>query len=223
MFDGKNLTNLDNPNGTNTNPQGIPFNSESEVVGFYTNSNGNSVGFLYDAESQQFTDIPGPAGATSSAAEGINDQGWIDGFYTDSSGVTHGFLLQGENYTTLDVPGATATFPYGMNNKGNMAVTWVNSSGAYEGSFFNYKANTYTTINVPGAGTLGSEASFINNEGAITLWWFDVNGLLRSALLRDGQYYKFDYPGAVETVANGINDKNVFPNSTRPVTCMPLI
>ena len=214
MFDGTNLTLLDDPNGTNTQPQSIPFNNESEVVGFYTNFDGISVGFLYDVATQQFTDIPGPAGATSSAAEGINDKGWISGFYTDSSGVTHGFLLQGATYTTLDPPRTRGTFAYGINNNGDVAITWLNRRGFYEGSLYNYSTNTYKTINVPGA-TGGSEASFINNEGDITFWWFDSNYLLHGALYTNYsrkrfKFYTFNYPNAYQTLANGINDNNVF-------------
>jgi len=214
MFGGANLTLLDDPSGTNTTPQAIPFNNENAVVGYYTNLSGNTVGFLYDTATQQFTDIPGPEGATASAAEGINDQGWISGFYTDSSGVPHGFLLQGTSYTTLDPPHTIGTYAYGVNNNGDVAITWLNRRGVYEGSLFNYSANTYKTLNVPGAAN-GSEASYINNEGDITLWWFDSNFLLHGALYtkyssKHYTFYTFDYPNAYQTVANGINDNNVF-------------
>jgi hypothetical protein len=215
MFNGKSLTKLDDPDGTNTNPQSTPFNSERQVVGYYTDSGGNSVGFRYDAKSKQFEDITGPEGATSSAAEGINDQGWISGYYTDSAGLAHGFLLQGTTYTTLDPPGTMTTYAYGINNQGNVALTWVNSTFAYEGALYDYKSKKYKTIKVPGAGASGSEASYINNEDDITFWWFDSTGRLRGALCtmcdsKNRKYYKFDYPKAIATVANGINDKKTF-------------
>jgi len=68
----------------------------------------------------------------------------------------------------LDVPTPTASYAYAINNKGNITLSWVNSSGAYEGALYNYSAKAYTALNVPGA--YGSEASFINNEGDITFW-----------------------------------------------------
>ena len=214
MFDGENLTILDDPNGTDTEPQELPFNSQSEIVGFYTNYSGNTVGFLYDTATQHFADISGPVGATSSGAEGINDQGWIAGWYTDSNDVMHGFLLQGTTYTTLDPPHTTATGAYGINNNGDVAITWVNRHNTYEGSVYNYSTNTYKTLNVPGA-VNGSEASFINNEGDVTFWWYDSNFVLHGALYtkyseKKFTFYTFDYPKAYLTVANGINDNNVF-------------
>jgi hypothetical protein len=214
ILDGETLTTLDDPNGTNTTPQSVQFNSQSEVVGYYTNSSGNTVGFLYDTATQQFTDIPGPTGATLSAAEGINDQGWISGFYMDSGEVIHGFLFQGTTYTTLDPPNTTATYAYGINNNGDVAITWVNRHNTYEGSVYNYNANTYKTLNVPGAAN-GSEASYINNEGDVTFWWYDAKFVLHGALYtkyseKKFTFYTFDYPKAYQTVANGINDNNVF-------------
>lgn len=215
MLIGGKLTNVDDPNGTNTNPQGMQFNSENKSVGYYTNSSGNLMGFLYDAKTKKFSDVPGPESATSSVAEGINDQGWIDGFYTDSSGVTHGFLLQGATYTTLDPPGTVTTYAYGVNNNGDVALTWLNSNFAYEGSLYNYKSKKYTTINVPGAGASGSEASFINNEGDVTFWWFDSDGVVQGALCiecgsKSRRFYKFGYPKALATYPNGINDRKGF-------------
>lgn len=211
ILNGKKLTTVDDPNGTNTAVSGINFNGAIKVVGVYTNSSGNSVGFRYTPATKQFTDIPSPKGATSSYTGGMNDQGWIAGYYTDSSNNAHGFLLQGKKYTILNVPGATASYAYGINNQGNITLTWVNSSGAYEGALYNYTSKKYATINFPGAGPKGSEASFINNEGDITFWWFDSAGNLHGALRVNATktFYKVDYPKAgVGTVANGINDKN---------------
>jgi uncharacterized membrane protein len=61
----------------------------------------------------KFTDIPGPRGAKSSVAYGINDSGLIVGVYSDSTGKDHGFLLRGKTYTTLDPPGHTRISPRG--------------------------------------------------------------------------------------------------------------
>ena len=209
ILDGKKLTRLNHPRGTNTVATGTNFNGPIKVVGSYTNSSGNSVGFRYTPATKQFTDIANPKGATSVYPGGMNDRGWIVGSYPDSSGVSHGFLLQGKRYTTLDVPAATASYAYGINNKGDITLTWVNSSGAYEGALYNYSTKTYTTINVPGAH--GSEASYINNEGDITFWWLDSSGTVHGALFvhAANEFYEIDYPKAAGgTYPNGINDKN---------------
>lgn len=149
ILKGNNLVTLDHPNGTNTSVSGINFNGAIAVVGYYTNSSGNSVAFRYKPDTKQFADIQPPEGAASLYTGGINDQGWIVGGYVDASGVNHGFLLRGKKYTTLDVPDATATYAYGINNKGNITLTWVDSKDAYEGALYNYSAKTYTTIDVP--------------------------------------------------------------------------
>jgi len=202
----KKLTTLDDPNGTNTGGFGI--NSANNVVGSYTNSSGSSVGFLYMSKSGTFTDIPGPAGATSSAANDINDKGWVVGWYTDSSNKEHGFLLQGKKYTTLDVPTATASVANGINNKGTIVLGWLDSSGDYEGALTKNFGKTYTTINVTNTGPQGSLAECINNEGDIVFVWYDSSRLEHGALRRDSKYYKFGYPKAVQTYAGCINDKN---------------
>jgi len=214
ILKGKSLTTLDDPNGTKTNAQGIKFNSANKVVGWYTNSSGSQVGFLYDANTKEFTDILGPEGATNSGAEGINDQGWIVGYYTDSSNHFHGFLLKGKKYHSLDVPGATASFAWGINNKGNIVLSWYDSTYPFKGSLYNYKKKTYIPIKgVPGAGPDGSEPFSINNGGDILFTWYDSSGLEHGALLHGGKYYKFGYPKAYQTNAAGINDKNALGGS----------
>lgn len=210
ILNGKNLTTLDDPNGTSTAVTGINFNGAIAVVGSYVSSSGNSVGFRYAPKTKTFTDIPSPEGSISSYSGGMNDRGWIVGSYQDSNGIYHGFLLQGKKYTTLDVPTAIGSQAYGINNAGDATLTWLNSRGTYEGALYNYKSKKYKTINVPGAGHGGSEASFINNEGDITFWWFDSSGLIHGALRHGGAFYEFDYPKAAETYPNGINDRNTF-------------
>jgi probable HAF family extracellular repeat protein len=200
----KNLTTLDDPKGTNTGGSGI--NSANNVVGSYTNSSGNSVGFLYTSKSGTFTDIAGPAGATSSVANDINDKGWVVGWYTDSSGVYHGFLLQGSKYTTLDVPTASISFADGINNRGDIAMGWRNSSNFLEGSLYKIERKTYKTINVPH--TTGSNPTCTNDKGDIVFLWYDSINLEHGALRHGGKYYKFDYPKAIQTFPACVNDKN---------------
>jgi len=215
---GKKPVTLDDPegNGTFTDAFGINYNGAIRVVGYYINSSGNSVGFLYNPKTKtKFTDITGPPGATSSWASEINDKGWVVGWYADSSGAQQGFLLRGKSYTTLEVPGATATNALGINNKGNIDLGWVNSKNAWEGALTKDFGKTYKILNVPGAGPDGTEASYINNEGDLTFWWFDSAGQSHGALCpkcdpNDPKYYKFGYPKAVATYPNGINDRNTF-------------
>lgn len=202
---GKKLTTLDDPKGVagstgaeNLNPTGPIW-----VVGAYNNSSGNSVGFLY--KNGKYTDIPGPTGAVSSVASGINDHGAIVGDYLDSNGATHGFLLKGKKYTTLDVPAAFGTTAAaGINNAGWIVLWWVDQQGLVESSITKDSGNTYDTIDVPAAAD--SYASDVNSAGDVTYFWLDSSGAGHGALLHAGKYYKFHYPTASFTYAGGIND-----------------
>jgi probable HAF family extracellular repeat protein len=200
ILSGKKLTKVDDPKGIGTSCSNLAPNGAIVVVGYYITSNGSSVGFLY--KTGIFTDVPGPAGTTASAAFGINDSGAIVGDYTDANGNTHGFLLKGTTYTTLDVPGALSTVAYGINNTGNIVVSWEDSKGDYKSSLYNGK--TYKTIDVPGA--IQSIAQGINSVGDVVYEW--ASSGTRGALLQAGKYYKFNHPGAELTNGSGINDKS---------------
>jgi uncharacterized membrane protein len=207
ILNGTRLTTVNDPKGTSSSVSNIQYNGTT-VVGSYLNSAGASVGFLY--KRGKFTDIPGPTGATAAAANAINDKGAIVGSYTDSKKVTHGFLLKGTTYTTLDVPSAATTVATGINNKGTIVLYGVLSSGALESDLTTNNGKTYKSINVPGAGKMGSACLDINNENDVAFQWFDSKTvpLFHGALLHNGKYYKFDYPKAVQTYGGGLNDKS---------------
>ena len=206
ILNGKKLTTLDDPKamaGT-TGPENLNPNGAISVVGVYNNSSGNSVGFLY--KNGKYTDIPGPAGAVSSLASGINDKGAIVGDYVDTNGRTHGFLLKGKKYTTLDVPAAFGTTAAsGINKAGWIVLWWMDQRGLIESSITKDNGNTYHDIDVPLA--VDSYASDLNSAGDVTYFWVDSAAVGHGALLHAGKYYKFDYSKAIFTYAGGINDK----------------
>jgi uncharacterized membrane protein len=196
------VTTVDDPKGNYTACLGVNPNGEMAVVGLYLSGN-NIGGFVY--RDGKFTDIPGPVGATGSAAQGVNDAGDIVGYYYDSAGVPHGFLLKGKTYTTLDVPGALGTFAAGINNQGSIVLYWNDSQNVAESSL--YDGKTYKKINVPGAAQ--TLAFGINAAGDVIYEWLDSGGLDHAALLSGGKYYKFDHPESVQTYGGGINDGRV--------------
>jgi hypothetical protein len=207
ILNGKKLTTLDDPKamaGT-TGPENLNPNGAISVVGVYNNSSGNTVGFLY--KNGNYTDIPGPAGAVSSVASGINDKGAIVGDYVDSNGRTHGFLLKGKKYTTLDEPAAFGTTAAsGINNAGWIVLWYVDQQGLVESAITKDNGITYTPpIDVPLA--VDSYASDLNSAGDVTYFWVDSGGVGRGALLHAGKYYKVNYPKAIYTYAGGINDQ----------------
>jgi len=216
---GKKLKTLDDPNGSNTIATNLPYNGVIPVIGVYTNnSTHRSMAFLY--KKQTFTDIPGPTGAIASEAVGINDKEDIVGYYEDSSGVWHGFLLQGSNYTTLDVPGAARSYADGINNKGHIVLFWFDSSGSCHSSL--YKHKTYIPIDVPG--TKNPHANGINNEDDVAFWYGSNFACGYSALCKKcdatgRMYYKFNYPKARTSYAEGINDKHTISGSYAVDNC----
>src|SRR5438132_1948510 len=74
------------PGSTNA----IGINSRFEIVGFYTDTNGNPHGFLLRAGTFTNIDVPG---STFTTTTGISEQSDVLGFYIDSSGNGHRYLL----------------------------------------------------------------------------------------------------------------------------------
>jgi uncharacterized membrane protein len=208
MLNGTKVTRINHPQGSNT--VCVHINSNNAIVGYYGTSKGEK-GFVY--RKGKFTNIPGPAGALGSQANGINDKGWIVGGYTTSSGSSQGFLLKGKTYKTLNVPGATATVATGINNNGDIVLSWVDTSGNSESSLYNGK--TYKTINVPGA--VHSIARDINAAGDVIYQWLPDDFHSHGALLHDGKYYKFDCHNSMSTAGAGLNDNGLAVGSCQPV------
>jgi len=203
ILDGSNVTTLDDPNGTNTETGHCNLSGALQVVGSYTNSAGKSVGFLYS--NGVYTDIPGPAGAVSSFANGINDDGVIVGGYTDAGNVTSAFVLKDGKYTTTTIFMAQITIASGINDSGNVTVFYVNGlTGATRSRLYNSSTNTYQIIDVSGA--RDSLATNINSAGDVSYQWTDANYVSHAAVLHQGTLYRFDYPGSNYDYAQGIND-----------------
>ena len=211
ILQGKKLTKLDDPKGKSgtTGASNLALDGPIVVVGAYTNSAGNMVGFRY--KGGKFTDIPGPAGSIASAANGINDAGDIVGDYVDAKSVTHGFLLKGGKYKTLDPPGSLLTVGTGVNKKDEVVLYWINSASVYESSLYNGK--TYKTINVPGE--TNSIATDINTAGDVTYQVIDSGSNNHGALLHAGKYYKLDYPKSAFTFAGAVNDHSTIVGGYR--------
>ena len=69
------------------------INSRGDVVGNYTNSQGNQVAFLL----MRGLSLALAAGGSDTIASGINSDGDIVGNYVDTRGTSHGFLLTDEH------------------------------------------------------------------------------------------------------------------------------
>lgn len=199
LLKGGVVTNIDDPNGTDT--YCFAISKSGAIVGWYATTLSHSAqGFLY--QDGVFTDI-GPAGSTGSQAIGINDLGQITGNYGDDNGRSHAFLYDGSHYTQIDVPGATYTLGGSINNHGVMTIVWLDSEFNAESSL--YDGNTFTTIDVPGAES--SSAGGIDNHGHVVFSWESATDDYRGALLKGGTYHNFRV--GARTWGYGINDNHV--------------
>ena len=211
IVQGRVLTTIDDPNGTDTFCNNVNDQADFSVVGQYTNAGGAPVGFVY--KDGQFTDIPGPAGAIGSSAVSINMAGDIVGYYLDSAGLAHGYLLRGGAYTTLDVPGALLTVATGINDHGTIVLYWLDAATFIESSL--YDGRVYSTINVPGA--VSSYAYDLDNAGDVLYRWMDSALHNHGALRQAGHYQTFDVPKSTFTFPAGINDHQLIVGGYRAV------
>src|SRR5580698_2510584 len=144
--------------------------------------------------------------ASDSAAYYINDHGEFAGGYGPDLEVNFsdvGFLLKKNAFKEIKFPGAVQTGAFGLNNAGDVAGTYLDTSGSIHG--FQYVKGTYTTIDFPGAGL--TQVDSINEAGEIAgLYYEPGSGFGQGFYLVGGTYTTIDMPGAIDTYPAGIND-----------------
>jgi probable HAF family extracellular repeat protein len=192
----------------------VAINRYGDIVGDYAKGDDNGVGqdFGYLLRGGEFTSIRVPD-SDSTIAAGINANGDIVGWFQDKTGM-HGFLLSNGVYTAIDFPGSAAsTQAWKINDSGEIAGRY---RGATDGKFhmFVLSNGTFTAISdVPGAfETAAIEDGGLSNAGHIVSHCCTAKpctlgsvGNLHGFLLSEGLYKTFDFPGAVTTLAFGIN------------------
>lgn len=200
----------------------VAINRFGDIVGDHQNS-GNNGGFGNDygylLKGGVFTSIVFPNSDTT-VPTGINANGDIVGWYIDKTG-THGFLLSGGTYSSIDFPGAAAFTEVWKNNDYGEIVGRYKSSNDGKYHVFTLVNNTFTSVpDVPGSFETApggfSEDGGLNNFGDITGHYcsskscalFTSVGDLHAFLLKGGVYTTIDFPGAVETLAFGVNSSD---------------
>jgi uncharacterized membrane protein len=207
------FTSITFPGATFTRALGI--NRHGDIVGDHQkagNNHGNGNQFGYLLKGGVFTLIVFP-NSDHTTPFGINANGDIVGFYIDTKG-THGFLFSGGIYSSIDFPGAAAfTEAWKINDSGEIAGRY---KGATDGKHhvFVLSNGSFTSIpDVPGAlETAFIEDGGLNSAGHVVSQYCsskpcgigsvgDVHGFLMSGRV----YTTFDVPGALLTMAVGIN------------------
>ncbi len=208
------FTSITFPGATFTRAVGI--NRYGDIVGDHQEAgnnggNGNDYGYLLrDGVFTQVifrnSDLTIPAG--------INANGDIVGWYLDKIGM-HGFLLRGGTYTSIDFPGAAAfTQAWKINDYGEIAGRYKGSTDGKNHMFVLSNGSFTPVPDVPGAfETAVVEDGGLNSAGDIVSQYFSSKGCalftsagcLHGFLLSGGVYTTFDFPGATETLAFGVN------------------
>jgi len=170
--------------------------------GGYEDNSGNFVdhGLLRSADGKLTTySVPG-AGTGLYQGTGcpgcsrpLNLFGANAGYYIDGNNLVHGYLRspRGE-ITTFDAPGSqgfgcSADCSMGLNDSGAITGIYLDANNVYHG-FLRSPEGTLTTFEVPGADTTpgsynGTFPVSINDQGAITGYYVDVNNVYHGFLL----------------------------------------
>lgn len=110
-------------------------------------------------------------------------------------------------FTSLDYPGADLTRTVGINNRGDIVGTYRvmpprQALLIRHGQFIPLAPNTIL-------GTTSSDASKINDYGDVVGTFGGDDGFDHGFLLRKGVVTTIDFPGAAQTIAQGINNSGV--------------
>ncbi len=172
-------------------------NDAGDAVGWYLDQNGVSHGFLHHHGHSTNYDFPR---SQNTRLLGINDKGQAVGRYTNAQGYFQGFELQNGISTNIFVQVQSGGQTYslstnevdGIDDEENVVGvywSWVDStnhgfllSGSQQTSF-DYPDAPYTSA----SGVAG---------GIVTGWFVDSAYHAHGFLWQDGDFAKFDFPGA---------------------------
>ncbi len=207
------FTQIDAPDaGRGPFPQGT-FPSEFTPMGL--NPGGTITGFYVDASSVQHGFVRAsngkitefdPPGSILTNPNAIDAPGNITGFYFDANFVGHAFLRDTKGtFTQIDAPGADSTpgsgngtFGVGLIPGGEVEGVYVDPNGVLHG-FVRSNKGTYSTFNVPGAGTGAGQGTLPesnNTPGTIAGNYLDGSGVDHGFQFdKQGKFSVFDVPG----------------------------
>jgi len=187
-----------------TTPVGV--NKNHYVVGYYTDSSGNTVGFLNEAKT--YIALTGPTGANGNFARaiGINDSNVVAGDFFGTDNLYHGYTYTAGSYTQIDVdPGHASTSVYGINSLGHLSGSWNPPTMQVNEGFIDV-GGAITSFYA--SGTQPTYAYGINKTDDAVGTYYDsggnAHGFLRTA--STGVITEIKYPGALQTSCFGIND-----------------
>jgi len=144
-------------------------------------------------------------GATVTLVFGLNNHAELVGTDNTIPG-RHAFLLDHQNHISLDASGVLGThfsFARGINDVGDVVGQYFDDDGNEHG--FLLKDDVLTTIDVPFAGSVGTQLNAINNSGVMVGTWVDSVFTVHGFVYQNGDFAHLDYPGALDTYPTGIS------------------
>jgi uncharacterized membrane protein len=174
------------------------ISDRGQVVGQYTNAQGQTPGFFLPNMKAQATTINAPSGPNVVNAQGINNFGLIVGFYVGTDGQDHGFIANTadiHNHVLIGTPVADPTIPavagepgatfvfsqlLGVNDAGIVVGYYGDSTTSQHGFLYNTNTGKYTFIDDPkeafSNGVEVTQITGIDDSGELTGFYSDANG-----------------------------------------------
>ena len=180
------------------------INNNDVVVGTYMNSSGSQVGVFGPFDGSDYQTIDDGGGATQ--PRGLNDNIWITGFDT-------GTLQQWERSPQGDLQDITRN----GNPVVGAVVQGINKAGVFVGNDSNSRFAAigrkykYTGVIKTKICNMGCAGRAIDDAGDVGGLYDDSSGIQHGFVKLAGQTkpIKVDYPNAVYTVVEGMNNKGI--------------
>jgi len=121
------------------------INDAGDMVGVYTDSSGVEHGWLWNGTAYKTFDV---SGVEATIGWGINNNNLITLYVINDSGLYDAYSTTDlTTFTNIDVPGATQSVAHAANNRGDIVMTWFDSSSEAHGAVLH--SGNYTTFDDP--------------------------------------------------------------------------
>lgn len=196
---------IDFPGAILTNAQGI--NASGEIVGGYTDTAGQTHGFLLSGGQFRSIDVPN---ARLTFARGIGPGGDIVGTYVaqvETTGVpAHGFLLNNRgHFSGIDFPGHINTIPQRILPDGTILGCYHDTDTMATMHGMSYSRRGWEEI--PEGMSMHNGAT---PDGKLIVGLFtDMDNRQKGYFVDRGRFIPFEVPGATQTAGWDINQAGV--------------
>jgi hypothetical protein len=201
----------------------LGINNNGRVAGYYgigvpgSPSKGYTINPPYGQGDIQSENFPGSA---QTVVIGLNDHNVQVGYFSTQNKAkgadnNFGWYFNGKFHKVVFPTGSNANPTHdqlaGVNNHDIAVGSYKNSAGRSRGFTFTIKTGKFSLVTKPGAPTGGAapnlSANAINNTGDIAGEYTTNSGNIDGFIkLAGGSFHTIAVPGAVETVALGVND-----------------